>query len=493
MHISLSSLIKGLEILSFHGDPHVLISGISFDSRKVEPGHLFIAWRGEKRDGKDFAEDAVSRGAVALCVEDENIRFKNVSCFVVKDARRAMAQLACAFYENPAEGLTVVGVTGTNGKTTVSFLIESLLRGRGDHPGLLGTVYYKMGRRLIPAERTTPESLDLQKYFRDMLDQGSQSVVLEASSHALGQGRLDGISFDVAVFTNLSQDHLDYHQNLENYFSAKAILFRDLLSPEGFAVVNHDDPWGARVEALSKARLISYGLSQGAMIQARHLESDMGGSSFEVVFPNGSLSLRLPLIGRFNVYNALAAFAVGWVLGMYPEKIKEGLENFKNVPGRMEFVSLDAPFQVIVDYAHTEEALRNVLETLRPLVKGRLITLFGCGGDRDRSKRPKMGCSAAHFSDFVIITSDNPRSEDPEKIICEIEAGVAEEKIPFEKISDRRTAIDRALDLARRGDVVLVAGKGHEKFQQIGAFQIPFDDVAVVKESVQRVAYSLQE
>jgi len=363
----------------------------------------------------------------------------------------------------------------------VSYLVESILHLNGYRPGLLGTIHYKIGDRLIPSERTTPESLHLQKYFREMLEAGSRSVVMEVSSHALYQGRVKGINFDGAVFTNLSQDHLDYHKNFEEYFKAKSILFESL-SQDSFAVINTDDPYGVRLTKKTKARVISYGCSKEAMIRADRIELETMRSSCEVAFPQGKIKLEFHLIGQFNIYNILAAFSVAWALGINPKKIKMALEMFQGVAGRMEFVPVDAPFQVVVDYAHTEDALQNVLSTLKPLMKGRLITVFGCGGDRDRLKRPKMGEVAGKYSDLVIVTSDNPRSENPSLIALQIEEGLKKTKTPFHHILDRKAAIDFALKQARPMDVIVIAGKGHEKFQEIGHSRISFDDVAIVKE-----------
>ncbi|MBI1870327.1 MAG: UDP-N-acetylmuramoyl-L-alanyl-D-glutamate--2,6-diaminopimelate ligase [Chlamydiae bacterium] len=491
--MKLRHLITQLEILKVSGNLDQEISGISYDSRKISPGDLFVAWQGTYSDGISFVEEALSRGVVAFCLENEwkgaSSTTDSIPRVRVKDARSSLADLAKAFYRNPTQALQTIGVTGTNGKTTVSFLIESILRSSGIRCGLLGTVLYKIDERFMVADRTTPESLDIQKFAHDMVNSGCSSLVMEVSSHALEQGRVRGINFDAALFTNLTQDHLDYHKNFENYFRAKARLFENL-KRDAVAVINEDDFYGKRLSHLTSGRIVSYGFSPERMVWARNIVLNSEKSVFEIVFPEGVIKLSLSILGRFNVTNALAAFAGTWALGVDPEKIKEGLEALDQVPGRMQFVPIPLPFQVMVDYAHTEDALKNVLSTLRPLVKGRLITVFGCGGDRDSDKRPKMGRVAALFSDQVVITSDNPRSEDPSFIALQIEEGVKEYQKPFKRILDRREAIEFAMSEAQEGDLILIAGKGHEKFQETGRVRIPFDDVVVAEQTVQSLKFS---
>lgn len=479
--MKLSRLIRDIEYLGISQSTDVEISGISYDSRLVKEGDLFLVWRGVQCDGKDFIEQAIQRGARALCIEGalpQGVR--QIPCIVVKNARFALADFSKTFYGDPSRILKVIGVTGTNGKTTVSFLIQSILEKAGYRPGLLGTIYYKTGDRLIPSERTTPESLQIQNYLKQMVEAGSCAAVIEVSSHALHQGRTRGIDFRASVFTNLSQDHLDYHPDLEQYFLAKSLLFKGV--GEGhFSVINADDPYGMRLLKMTSSRTISYGLSKSSEVSATWISLKNDASLIKLVYPEGEVELKLKLIGRFNVYNALAAFSTAWAFGVPPDTIRQGLEEFENVPGRMQFV-VRTPIQVIVDYAHTENALQNVLVTLRPLVRGRIITVFGCGGDRDCTKRPKMGEVAGKFSDLVVVTTDNSRSEDPSQIVAQIEEGLRKGNTPFEKIFDRKCAIEFALGEAKTGDLVLIAGKGHEKFQEVGHARIPFDDVSVVEE-----------
>ncbi len=486
--MKLNQLIQGLEILKTSGDSNISISGLAYDSRKVKPGDIFVTWQGTHNDGLVFVDEALNRGAKVLCVEEEGAHSGKVPYILVKNARHFLADAANLFYQNPSQQLKMIGVTGTNGKTTVGFLIEAILRDQGLRPGLLGTIHYKIGDRLIPSERTTPESLDIQKFLREMIERGCQSCVMEVSSHALDQDRVRGVDFDGAVFTNLTQDHLDYHHDLENYFHAKSLLFSRLTS-HSFAVVNIDDAFGVRLQNQTPAQWVSYGFSSKAMVRAQNVNLSAKGSDFEIIFPQGKLKIHSKLIGQFNILNLLAAFSVGWAMKLDIEKIKHSLENFHSVPGRMEFVKIEVPFHVVVDYAHTEDALKNVLMTLRPIVKGRLLTLFGCGGDRDKGKRPKMGKVVGQYSDFAIVTSDNPRSEDPKDIAEEIEKGLKETKISFQTILDRKAAIEFALGWARPGDLILIAGKGHEKFQEIGLSRFPFDDVGIVKElSLRQIA-----
>lgn len=484
--MKLIQLIQGLEISKSSGDLETSISGVSYDSRSVKDGDLFVTWKGIRNDGLHFVDEALSRGASAFCVEDESAHFGQTPWLLVKDARVFLGSVAKVFYRHPSQDLKVVGVTGTNGKTTVSFLVEKIFQDAGLKPGLLGTIHYKMAGRVIPSHRTTPESLDVQRFLREMLDMGCKSAVMEVSSHALDQGRVRDVDFDAALFTNLTQDHLDYHKDLESYFQAKSSLFKNLRS-DAFAVLNTDDPFGERLFKMIQGHQWSYGLSEKSMVRAQNIHLDSRQSGFEIMFPGGKIDLNVKLIGLFNVYNVLASFALGCAMGVDPEGMKQSLENFDGVPGRMEFINIEAPFQVVVDYAHTEDALKNVLGALRPLVKGRLVVVFGCGGDRDRDKRSKMGKVVAQNSDFFIVTSDNPRNEDPQEIAREIEEGFKLEKTLHRKILDRKSAIEFALVQAGPGDLILIAGKGHEKFQEIGLSKFPFDDGVVVREIFSRV------
>jgi UDP-N-acetylmuramoyl-L-alanyl-D-glutamate--2,6-diaminopimelate ligase len=458
------------------------ISSLAYDNRLVLPGTLFFCVPGFTRDGHDFAPDAVARGAAALVVERPlNLGVPEIQ---VGSVRAAMAPVAARFYGDPTARLQTVGVTGTNGKTTTAFLVRALLEAAGRQTGLLGTVKSVVGGIEHEVLRTTPEGIDLQRTFAEMLDAGDTACVMEVSSHALTLRRADAIHFAAAIFTNLTQDHLDFHQTMEEYYGAKRMLFTDL--EPAHAVVNVDDPYGARLAAeLAPARpVITFALSHDASYRAGAVETGLDGSRFTVSAPDGVFELRSPLTGRFNVSNVLGAFAAARALGVHAETAIEAIAGAGQVPGRFQSVNEGQDYAVLVDYAHTPDSLENVLKAARPLTKGRLHVVFGCGGDRDRGKRPLMGQIAARLADRVIVTSDNPRSEDPEAIIQEILVGSGD---GVEHEVDRRVAIDRAIATAEPGDVVVIAGKGHEQGQEFeDGRKIPFDDVTVVRESLQR-------
>jgi UDP-N-acetylmuramoyl-L-alanyl-D-glutamate--2,6-diaminopimelate ligase len=460
----------------------VEISSLAYDDRPVLPGTLFFCVPGYTRDGHDFAPDAVARGAAALVVERPlNLGVPEVQ---VRSARAAMASVAARFHGDPTARLQTVGITGTNGKTTTAFLVRALLEAAGRPTGLLGTVKSVIGGVEREVLRTTPEAIDLQRTFAEMLGAGDEACVMEVSSHALTLHRADAIHFAAAIFTNLTQDHLDFHETMEEYYGAKRMLFTDLAPAH--AVVNVDDPYGARLAAeLAPARpAITFALSHDATYRAGALETGLDGSRFTVTGPDGVFGLRSPLTGRFNVSNVLGAFATARALGVEAETAIEAVAAAGQVPGRFQSVSEGQDYAVLVDYAHTPDSLENVLKAARPLTKGRLHVVFGCGGDRDRGKRPLMGEIAARLADRVIVTSDNPRSEDPDAIIQEILVGSGDD---VEHEVDRRAAIDRAVATAEPGDVVVIAGKGHEQGQEFeGGRKIPFDDVTVVRESLQR-------
>ena len=457
--------------------PPVEVSALAYDNRAVEPGTLFFCVPGFTRDGHDFAPDAVARGAVALVVERP--LGLGVPEVLVPSVRAAMAPAAAAFYGDPTRTLDVVGVTGTNGKTTTAFLVRALLEAAGRPTGLLGTVTSVIGGVEHEVARTTPEAIDLQRTFREMLEAGDRACAMEASSHALELGRTDAIRWAAAIFTNLTQDHLDFHPTMEEYFAAKRRLFD---AAPGVAVVNVDDPYGARLAA-DLPDAITVGIdSPDAQLRATAIESGFAGSRFEA----GWLELRSPLPGRFNVLNVLGAVAAVRALGVDDETIVRALPQAGRVPGRFEPVDEGQPFAVLVDYAHTPDSLENVLRAARPLTEERLICVFGCGGDRDRGKRPLMGAIAKELADVVIVTSDNPRSEDPEAIIAEILEGAGQD---VEHYVDRREAIERAVDVARAGDVLVIAGKGHEQGQEFAeGRKVPFDDVTVAREALRGAA-----
>lgn len=482
-------LDKLLEVVtpeSVVGTIRAEITGISHDSRRVRPGHLFVALRGRNHDGVRFVDEALRRGAAAiLCESPLGLPPQSAVAIIrVADARRALALAACAFHGHPSRVLCVAGITGTNGKTTTSFLLRAILERAGRSTGLIGTIQYLVGPRVIPASRTTPESSDLQELLAEMVRVGCSAAVMEVSSHALAQRRVEGIAFDAAVFTNLTHDHLDFHGTEEAYFQAKTLLFRDLgREKRAFALINRDDPWGERLWGLPEVGgvRLSYGEQPAVDVRAEDVSVHPAGSSFRVRSPWGNIPIRLKLLGRFNVSNALAAFAAGCALGVTPEQAAAALENVVSVPGRLEPVPTNRGFQVYVDYAHTHDALQNVLTTLRELTARHLIVVFGCGGERDTRKRPLMGATATRLADYAVITSDNPRREPPTEILAQIVAGI-EQSGRHEVIEDRREAIGRALRLAGPGDVVLVAGKGHENYQEFANTVVPFDDRQVVRE-----------
>jgi UDP-N-acetylmuramoyl-L-alanyl-D-glutamate--2,6-diaminopimelate ligase len=458
------------------GAPEVEVTGLAYRSESVTPGALFFCVPGFRADGHDFAPDAVRRGAAALvCQRPLGLGVPEV---VVDDVRAAMAAAAARFYGRPTRELRVVGITGTNGKTTTAFLVRHLLEAAGLRCGLLGTVKRVVGGVEEEVERTTPEAIDLQATFRRMLDRGDRACAMEVSSHALELGRVEGIEFACRVFTNLTQDHLDFHGTMDAYFEAKRRLFR---SGSGPAVVNLDDPYGRRL-ASELPDAIGFAVGRVAAYRALDVSFDVHGSRFRCLTPEGELALELPLPGLFNVQNALAAVAAARALGTRPETIRRALPTFGRVPGRFEPVDEGQEFGVLVDYAHTPDSLENVLRAARELARGRVWAVFGAGGDRDRLKRPLMGEAARELADRVIVTSDNPRSEDPEAIIDEIMVGAGPEA---EREVDRRRAIELAVDGAEPGDVVVIAGKGHEQGQEFaGGRKEPFDDRAVAREAL---------
>jgi UDP-N-acetylmuramoyl-L-alanyl-D-glutamate--2,6-diaminopimelate ligase len=462
------------------------IADIVYDSRRAVPGSLFVALKGMKADGATFASQAASRGAQLVVADTARPEEISTPWIEVRDARLALARLADRFYEHPSQQFPVIGVTGTNGKTTTAYLLAAILDAAGRKAGMLGTVAYRVGGEDLEASRTTPEAPDVQRLLRDMLKQGCRSAVMEVSSHALSLKRVDAMHFSAGVFTNLTRDHLDFHEDMEAYFAAKRRLF-EMLPPGAPGVINLDDPRGASLVEVA-TRPVTYAINSPADVTPGQLTFNLTGLNFEIRSPNGAIRIKTSLVGRPNVYNILAASATALSLDLPIDAIERGVEELKGVPGRFEVVSLPTDdVTVVVDYAHTDDALRNLLETARPLAAARLITVFGCGGDRDRSKRPLMGMVAARLSDVVVITSDNPRSESPERIIEEIQRGIpagsqGSDRAPtVMPIVDRAQAIAKAVAMATRGDVVLIAGKGHEKYQQIGDRVLPFDDGEVAR------------
>jgi UDP-N-acetylmuramoyl-L-alanyl-D-glutamate--2,6-diaminopimelate ligase len=467
------------------------VAAIAYDSRRVAPGAVFVALKGLKADGAAFAEQAVARGARAVVAEAAPPDAGGVPWLVVRDARLALALLADRFFGHPSRRMPVIGVTGTNGKTTTSFLLCSILDAAGLRAGMLGTVAYRIGGEDREASRTTPEAPDVQQLLNEMLERGARSAVMEVSSHALSLKRVDGMRFAAGVFSNLTRDHLDFHADMEAYFAAKRRLF-EMLPPGAPGVVNLDDPRGASLVAIC-GRPVTYAITAKADVMPGAVEMSLGGLRAEVRTPRGPVQVSSRLVGRPNLYNILAATATAVSLDVPIDAVERGIRSLPGVPGRFEVVSApDDEVTVVVDYAHTDDALRNLLETARPLAAARLVTVFGCGGDRDRSKRPLMGMVAARLSDVVVITSDNPRSEDPKRIIEEIERGIpagsqtAARTPQVESVVERAAAIERAIAIAAAGDVVLIAGKGHEKYQQVGDRVLPFDDGEVARAALAR-------
>ena len=462
------------------GEPETPISGVSYDSRRAVPADLFFCVPGTTTDGHRFAADAVAAGAAALCVE--RILEIDVPQLLVSDVRRAMARLSAAFFGSPSESLVVLGVTGTNGKTTTAFLLESILRADGHKTGLIGTIETRVGDRVKPGVRTTPESLDLQRLLAEMVTEGVTAAAMEVTSHALVLDRVEAVHLRAAGFTNLSQDHLDFHSGMEDYFQAKASLFTSRRTDRG--AVNVDDEHGRRLLASADIPMLAFGVSTDAQVRAEEISFAPTGSRFKVRTPKGDMDVETNLIGGFNVSNCLAATAIALQAGVGLDAIEHGLRSLAAVPGRFEVVDSGQPFSVVVDYAHTPDSLDNVLRAARSATReGRVLCVFGCGGDRDRGKRPLMGAVAAQLADVVVVTSDNPRSEDPHSILDQILEGVVAHRAegPDVVTADRAEAIKEALSAARPGDVVVIAGKGHETGQQFADHTIPFDDRDVAR------------
>jgi len=473
----------------------VNVGGLDYDSRRVGEGFLFFAFPGSRADGRQFAEDALAHGAVAVVSESEAPGGAWAGRWIqVEHGRQALAWAARNYYGKPDERLGLTGITGTNGKTTTAYLIDSVLRAAGHTTAMVGTIEYHLAGRVLPAVNTTPESLDLVRLLAELERAGGSHATLEVSSHALALGRVYGLNFHTAVFTNLTRDHLDFHGTMENYFAAKQTLFEGAGGPAPrFAVVNRDDEYARKLKVDPKTKAIWYGLGQEGDLRARHISSGFHGLRFDVQYDKLRFAVESPLIGRINVYNILAACGAGLSYGVAPETIARGIAGLGAVPGRFERVDQGQPFVVVVDYAHTDDALRNTIAVARGLNPKRVITLFGCGGDRDRSKRPLMGQAAAEASDFVVLTSDNPRSEDPLAIMNDALVGIRRLDVPHVVEPDRAAAIARALKEAREGDLVILAGKGHETYQVLKDKTIPFDDRAVAREVLRGYGYRQTE
>jgi UDP-N-acetylmuramoyl-L-alanyl-D-glutamate--2,6-diaminopimelate ligase len=495
--MTFEQLLDGAEVLAHSGNPGV--SSVEYDSRRVRPGSLFVAMRGESSDGNRFIDQAISAGAVAVVTDSAAEKPRaNVAWAVVPNGRRALARISANFYKKPAEKIAITGITGTNGKSTTAFLLESISKAAGRKSALIGTIEYHVAGKTLPAPHTTPEALELNQIFREALGHGATEAVMEVSSHALAQERVFGVPFDVAVFTNLTRDHLDYHKTMDEYFAAKRVLFEGCgTDAPRAAVTNVDDESGAKLADFSRKRspvVLKYGWERGDF-HASKVEITTRGTRFDLAMPDGKIAVFSALIGQVNVYNILAAAAAAYARGCAAHAIAEGIDILVSVPGRFERVECGQPFTVVVDYAHTDDALRNLTALARELVlrtNGRVITLFGCGGDRDRKKRPLMGEAAGRGSDLVVLTSDNPRSEDPVAIMNDAVVGLQKSGVKYTVEADRRKAIALAIGEARPADIVLLAGKGHEKVQITREGSAPFDDVEVAREALHAAGFDSQ-
>ncbi len=483
--IKIKKLLKNIPVQAIRGSKDVDITGLCSNSKLVAPGNLFIAKKGLTHDGARFIPDAVAAGASAILTDLYDPFFPNVVQIIHPDVAEAEALIAKEYYGHPSKRLFLVGITGTNGKTTTSYLIRHLFEKLGERCGLIGTIEWIVGQQVYPSGKTTPDILQNYKLFHEMVSMGCQDCVMEVSSHALEQGRVRSVEFDVAVFTNLTQDHLDYHKTMQDYAAAKSKLFSSL-NVEGekpyakTAVINADSAYAGQMAAACKTAVLTYGIEQPADLNASSIRLTASGMEFEISYLSGKYLFRSSLIGRFNVYNLLAAVGVGLARGHEIEEILHFLGTFGKVPGRLERVPNDKGLNIFVDYAHTDDALSNVLTTLREFKKGKLITVFGCGGNRDMAKRPKMGAVAEKFSDLTIITSDNPRNEEPEEIIRHILVGFQNPRYAMVVI-DRKEAIQRAIKIAESEDIVLIAGKGHETHQVFSQQTIDFDDRVIAQ------------
>jgi UDP-N-acetylmuramoyl-L-alanyl-D-glutamate--2,6-diaminopimelate ligase len=488
--MKLGELLRELPVLQVGADAASEVLSLAYNSREVRPGSLFFAIQGEKADGHIYIPQALERGAVAV-VSDRPAPPELIHCWIqVPAVRRALADASRVIFAHPEQHLQLIGITGTNGKTTTSYLVESVLRAPGVPCGVFGTIEYRMGGKAQVATNTTPESLDLLSYFAELVKAGGKAAVIEVSSHALAQERVWGFQFAVAIFTNLTQDHLDYHKDFEHYFQAKRRLFEGLgAPPPDCAVINTDDPWGVRLLELPYFERLTYGLNGDAQVRPLQVKSTPTATEARIATPAGELRIASPLVGRANLANILAAIATGVAMGITGAKIEEGIANLEAVPGRFERIYEGQPFLVVVDYAHTDDALKNVLKTARELTRNRLIVLFGCGGERDRTKRPRMGEAAGSLADFVVLTSDNPRSEDPLLIMSDALVGLQRTGKPYLAEVDRGIAVRKVLEEAREGDVVVLAGKGHETYQILKDGKVDFDDRAVARQALREMGY----
>lgn len=483
--MKLAKLMEGLEYEVLKGNLDVSINNINYDSRKVKDGDMFVCIKGFKSDGHNFIDAAINNGAKVIVCEDEADVKDGVTLIKFKDTRKALAKIGAKYYDNPCDKLNIIGVTGTNGKTTTAFMIKNILESCNEKVGLIGTIANYIGDEKLETERTTPESLELQELFRNMVDKGVKYCVMEVSSHSLALDRVYGVDFEVGIFTNLTRDHLDFHKTFENYYKAKYQLFPRSKT----SIVNIDDKYGVRItEDLQKENIenfITYGIKNKADIMAKNEKLENMDILFDLVTEDKTERVLLPIPGEYNIYNALGAISACKVLGISLDDIKEGLKHVV-VPGRCERAARGhkLPYEIIIDYAHTPDGLENILKTAREFTRGRLISVFGCGGDRDKVKRPQMGKIGTDLSDIAVITSDNPRSEEPDSIIDDIIAGI--EKDNYIRITNRHEGIEKAMEIAEEGDVIVIAGKGHETYQILNTGTIHFDEREVIEEILKK-------
>lgn len=478
-----TSLLKDVETLEIIGNTDIEINKIEYDSRKVEKGDVFVAIEGYQTDGHKYIDSAVKNGAAAIVMQHKKDGDLPVPCVVAKNTRKALSLMASAYYDHPSKKMKLIGVTGTNGKTTVTYLVKSTLEFAGYKVGLIGTNQNMIGNKVLESERTTPESLELQKLFFDMASEGVDIVIMEVSSHSLYLDRVYGNEFYLGAFTNLTQDHLDFHETMENYAKAKAKLFKMCYK----GIINADDEYASLISEDATSKITKYGINKKNDICAKNIKFNQRGVLFEVETPFGSENIRLDIPGEFSVYNALCAIGICQAVGIGISDIAKALVLTKGVKGRAEVVSVATPYTVMIDYAHTPDGLENIISTIKGFCKGRVITVFGCGGDRDRTKRPKMGKIAGDLSDVCVVTSDNPRSEDAELIIKDVLEGMKDVKAEYVAITNRTQAIEHAMKIAKEGDVVLLAGKGHETYQILKDKTIHYDEREIVKEVVKRI------
>ncbi|MBE7037664.1 MAG: UDP-N-acetylmuramoyl-L-alanyl-D-glutamate--2,6-diaminopimelate ligase [Ruminococcaceae bacterium] len=479
----LANLLKDVETLEIIGETNININKIEYDSRKVEKGDVFVAIEGYQTDGHKYINKAIENGAAAIVAQRIIVDDVKVPYVVAKNTRKALSCMASAYYDYPSKKMKLIGVTGTNGKTTITYLVKSILEFAGYKVGLIGTNQNMIGDKVLESERTTPESLELQGLFCDMVSEGVDYVIMEVSSHSLYLDRVYGNEFYLGAFTNLTQDHLDFHETMENYAKAKSMLFKMCYK----GIINADDEYAKLISEDATSKITKYGINKKCDISAKNIKYNQRGVLFEVDTPFGSENIRLDIPGEFSVYNALCAIGICQAVGIGISDIAKALILTKGVKGRAEVVSLPTPYTVMIDYAHTPDGLENIISTIKGFCKGRVITVFGCGGDRDRTKRPKMGKIAGDLSDVCVVTSDNPRGEDPELIIKDVLEGMKDVKAEYFAITNRTQAIEYAMKIANEGDVVLLAGKGHETYQILKDKTIHYDEREIVREVVKRI------